>query len=321
MQSLYVSISELRREGLTELEMSNDRVLTLIDRMSKKIDLFTKQFFTAREEIVKVDGEGISYTSYPNEVPIIKVNSIKIIPDHSHVKKWSCIFPMQQISDQPLSPNNYTLTSSKRQIEMIEYMYQSYPYNDRFYNLGERYPKIFPEGSANIEINGVFGYVENQKEFETTVANDVLSVDTIMQVVDASGIEQYDQIIIDTIPPFERRVVAVDYDNNQLTIDQPMRSILTGTKIKTYGAVPLQIAECVMRLINRYRSQIFDPENGDSLKGAIFKEKIDMYQWEAKSTFINGLWNLEETNWASTGDLIVDRILQEYISPIYIGIV
>jgi len=321
MKSLYVSIAELRQEGLSLLEMNDDRAFVLIDRMSKKIDLFTQQFFSPREKIVKVNGKGISYTSYHNEIPIIKINSLKLIPDHTHVKRWNCVFPRQMIGTEPLSVTDYTIDSSRRRIELIDYSYNVYHHSDSFYSVGERFMKVFPEGSSNVEIDGVFGNIENQKEFETTVTSPVLTIETLIHVDDASGFEQYDHLIIDITPGIERRITDVDYDNNTISIDQPMRNIPTGTILKTYGAVPGQIAECVMRLINRYRSGLLDPENEDNLNGAIFKEKTDMYSWEAESKFINGLWNMDNTNWASTGDLIVDRILQEYVSPIYVGIV
>jgi hypothetical protein len=321
MRPLYVSIAELRAEGLTTVEMDDERVLNLIERMSSKIDLFTGQFFIPKTEVVRVDGKELPYVSYPRSVPIIKINSVQIIPENCRVKRWNCVFPRQAIETLPLRTDQYAISGSKREVEFLDYSKNYHMHDDYYFSIGERFPKVFPEGSSNVELNGVFGWVENPKEVESLVTVDSLSTDNFLQVADASLFEKYDHLIIELTPALQRRVTRIDYDNNILYVDVLGRTVQTGTIIRSYGSVPLQIAECAMRLVNRYRSLLFDPENQDDINGAIHEEKIDSYQWKAKARFYGGLWDKEETNWASTGDLIVDRILQEFVGPVEVGIV
>ncbi len=122
----YCTIEDLRSEGFTEEDFTDEALALLIEQSGKLIDKITGQFFEPRTMTIRLDGRG----------------------------GQNLLLPLFLIGDEIIKVDNEVLN----QDEYILYN-RFYPDDDR------HYPKIYrakkwPAGKLNIEITGNFGYVE-----------------------------------------------------------------------------------------------------------------------------------------------------------------
>lgn len=76
---LYCTLQDIRDEGITETELSDDRALKLSTMWQKWFEDKTGNFFTPKEDTVDLDGDGSRMLMLP--VPIIEVEELYINDD------------------------------------------------------------------------------------------------------------------------------------------------------------------------------------------------------------------------------------------------
>lgn len=125
----YASVADLRAEGVTEDEASDDRLTALLDEASRIIDRATGWFFEPRTLTYRLDGRRTPSIEPP--APSIRVDRLAIDGD-----------------DISLDPDDIVIVGA--------------PVHPGFYA-----PRItlcngvFPRGCGNIEIDGLWGYTED----------------------------------------------------------------------------------------------------------------------------------------------------------------
>lgn len=167
----YCTIAELRALGIPDTgtnAKSNAELQTLITLASNMIDRYTGRFFEPRSQVINVDGKGRNGLLLGD--PIIKINSITLRSDDF-------------TSDQPIDLGdvriyNRHLTQNltnpddrdSPKIEFIEFD-RRYERNNVSGNSAHYifHPHRWPDGTQNVEIDGVFGYTEyDQTEYGRT---------------------------------------------------------------------------------------------------------------------------------------------------------
>ncbi len=125
----YCTVSDLRDEGVTEAQASDDRLVELIDEASAAIDRLTGWFFLPRHEVYLLDGRGTPTLELA--APPIRVDQLVIDGAEVFLDDDSAIVvgaPVRPGFDAP--------------------------------RISLRHGSVFPKGRGNIELEGLFGYTE-----------------------------------------------------------------------------------------------------------------------------------------------------------------
>ncbi len=126
---MYASVADIRDEGVSEAQASDDRLLALIDEAGRAIDSFTGWFFEPRTLTLRLDGRGTPSIEPP--VPPIELtqllvggSTLSLSPDDLVVVGA----PVPPGFDAP------RITRTRR--------------------------RVFPKAAGNVEAAGVWGYTE-----------------------------------------------------------------------------------------------------------------------------------------------------------------
>lgn len=125
----YITIQDIRNEGILLADYSDDRVLEMIILAADYIDLMTGRWFEDLEKTITLDGTGNKLLQF--EVPIISITSVAI-------GSWG-------VTPAIVNSDNYIVYNRKPddyQDPRIEF-----------------YDKV-KKGKLNVEIKGHFGYVD-----------------------------------------------------------------------------------------------------------------------------------------------------------------
>lgn len=123
---MYCTIQDIRSEGITEAQASDDRLTELIEMASDYIDFMTKRWFEPRDKTLKLDGTGHDILWLP--IPIITVSTVKV-------------------DGQPLATTSFT--AYNRPDDRNNPIIKAYNY--------------WPKGALNVEIAGTFGYTDEDR--------------------------------------------------------------------------------------------------------------------------------------------------------------
>lgn len=140
---LYVSLQDLRDEGITTTELSDERALSLIRGWQSWIEKMTAQFFTPKELTLDFDGNGTRLLQLP--VPIIEVTNLYINGDFANVVDPACYTVYNRrgpVTDDRRNPRIKLKTAIGTSI------------------FGVTYTGTFALGDLNQRIEGRWGYVE-----------------------------------------------------------------------------------------------------------------------------------------------------------------
>lgn len=140
---MYCTLAEVRAEGVTVAQASDARVNAAIALAGKYIDRVTGRFFEERTLTLTLDGDGDNTLLLP--LPIVSISAIEIADE--------------------------------------EYDLDDFEVYNRLYPDDRGCPKIvfsegiFPEGYQNIEVTGVFGYLDTEGtgEEETRVTPSLIT--------------------------------------------------------------------------------------------------------------------------------------------------
>ncbi|HHH27239.1 MAG TPA: hypothetical protein ENK57_02665 [Polyangiaceae bacterium] len=127
---MYATVADLRGEGVTEAQASDDRLLMLIDEASRLIDSVTGWFFEPRSMTFVLDGRGVPSVEPP--VPPITLDRLAVNGSDISVAADDVLVvgaPIQAGFDGP--------------------------------RLTLRHGRRFPPGRGNVEAGGLWGYTED----------------------------------------------------------------------------------------------------------------------------------------------------------------
>ncbi len=126
---MYVSVQDMRDEGVTEKRASDARLQAAIEEASQTIDGFTGRFFEARPLRLRFSGRQTS--TLASAVPLIQVNEMAINGQRLREDVSRLLLPTAPVLAGQF-PEDLVLQDGR----------------------------IFPAGCLNIEIEGLWGYTE-----------------------------------------------------------------------------------------------------------------------------------------------------------------
>lgn len=263
MKFMYSTLKSVREFGVIERSVNDKKVNSLIEFYSKLCNRMISKHFIPVREVSRFSGSGTKVLRTGGRPKIIKINSISII--HSD--------------------------AARTVIEGSKYTYQG---NTIMHNYN------FPIGYNNIEIDAIYGEVENIKEIEVETLTEINSESTTVQLNSVEELDIRDVLVI------ENRVFIIndiEYDTNIIHIDTPIdkKVIPIGSKLYCYGAVPLEIERAINLLIKH--NKVLESQVG----GRIKSEKTDGYSYEM---FSNQFY--------TTGIAEVDNIFQSFTESDFI---
>ncbi len=252
----YSTIKSVRDSGITQAKMSDGEVSRLIQQYSRMITKLLNIWFVPVSQKPRFNGGGkLIKTNLP---PIVKLIGVNIVN-----------------SDQ-----------SRTALDKLSYE-----------AIGKiiRFEKRLLDGVRNVEVDAIFGEIENQKEVAVKITSDIEENSEFFYVEDASELEIRDIFI------FDNKILianSIDYENNKVLIDKQlnMKPIISGTETVCFGQVPIDIEQAVNSLIKHHR--VLSKQIGGKIKS----EKTDDYEYE-----------LFQSGELSTGVPEVDKILQNYL--------
>ena len=132
---MYATVADLRGEGVTDVQATDERLLALIHEAGRTIDRVTGWFFEPREQTYLLDGRGTPSIEPP--VPPIRLDSLSV-----------------DGSDVSTDPDDLVVVGAPIQ-----------PGFDAP-RLTLRHGRRFPKGSGNVEAQGLWGYTEDDGSAE-----------------------------------------------------------------------------------------------------------------------------------------------------------
>lgn len=184
------------------------------------------------------------------------------------------------------------------------------------YALRERYLEIlrgaFPRGRANVEVEGVFGWLERRTKVETRLAAALSPGDTEIEVEDATGLRAKDALLIgDEVP-----LIVTSLAGTRVTGDAVSTGAPAGAPVVAYGRVPRPIERACLMLVVRDRHGLAtDAGVRQAVSDRIIEERTDSYLYRLSP--VPEAAGDERT----TGDPAVDRLIADYVAPPYAGVV
>jgi hypothetical protein len=131
---MYTTVEDMRAEGVTAAQASDERLTALIEEASRMIDRATGWFFEPRELTYHLDGRGTPTIELP--APLIRLDQLLI--DGSEVV---VTFENPIVIGAPVQSGFYAP------------------------HITFRYGRRFPRGRSNVETSGVWGYTEHDGTF------------------------------------------------------------------------------------------------------------------------------------------------------------
>jgi len=315
----YLTLDRLRQLGITVAQLPDADALQLIYDVSASLDGLTGQFFSPELEVHLASGDGSRITHHRELVPILKVNSLSVDVTRNRVNYY-------RMGDRVFGRN----LNSVGQYDLTRFQIAS----DTKYRLLSILYGSFPIGENNIVMDGVFGYLDDRKTFETTLAVDLAVAATNIQLAETANlsgwIEAGDFVVVEIqaategVPALIYMDIVKAVSGVNLTVDavqaQAGLPIAAGAKVYAFGCFPRPLREVMDALILRAWEN--DPRNSSGSGGGtgqLLSERVDnySYQLESKSVMAQraGGYGL------ITGDARLDKVLAMFTRPQYVGIV
>lgn len=241
---VYVTIKELRDEGVEEAQHPDNRVYNRILDASNQINTTTKQIFVPVEESIRLNGNGDKLIHHPQLIPIIKITEAYLVASDG-------------------SEDSLDLTAFEIEDRLILYLNNKFKY-----------------GLRNYRFVGVFGWIENTKNVETETTAHILPDDTEIVLDDVSKLDPGDVLLING---YYFLTHDINYTESKALIDKArlkVTQIDSGATVKCYGAPPRLIKKVakqltILNLPDMSSEQAQDSEEELRLKS----EKTDNYSY------------------------------------------
>jgi len=214
----YVTVDQLRSEGITAERLPDDRAKNLIVLCSNWINWLTQQWFTPIRLKQKTDGRSSSVFHLPTFVPILDFFSLRIMKEN--------------LIDMAMPDISYQV--KERYVELLN-----------FQSRLSRQPFM-------VQLDGVFGWLENDFNYVTTTLQTFAAYgDRTLHVSSNAGIRPGEVVLIgsDPHPQSCSRIVVAVRDNDKIIVEPIENDFVVGSKIVRYGRVPKLIQWATMLLV------------------------------------------------------------------------
>ena len=153
----YVTPYDVRiSEGVDSTELSDARMLDLIERVQEHIELMTGQFFRPVFDTVRSDGDGSKSLRFG--VPIIAVQSVKINNSTQELSTSAYrVYAVRVVTNEPARPIRDRRTDSKISLRVQS---DPGPFNTGGLFGSDIHSSRFFYGTQGHEVVGVWGYLE-----------------------------------------------------------------------------------------------------------------------------------------------------------------
>lgn len=315
MKHKYLTLARLRDVGITVAMLADALALELIIGVSGSLDDLTAQFFQPELEVHPASGDGCSLVHRRDLVPMLEVSNIEI--DYGRCRTgYVGIGRVFNFKSQP----SFNVDISRWEIS---------PATE--FRTIDTMAGQFPEGTANVLLTGAFGWLENRKTFETTLANPIALGDTTITLTDVfntTGWLEKDDFVVVEIQASSKTQPALLYVDivqalagNVLTVDaiqgQPGLPIPAGAKVRSFGRFPNALREVMEKLAKNAYDTIYG--GGSTVDpNRVISERVDNYSYSLESTGKSASYS---GYGYITGDTRLDKVLQSFQQPRYIGIV
>lgn len=180
----YTTISAMREEGVTEAQASDNRLITLIARASRLIEMYTRRWFEPRSHTFLMDGHGGHILQL--EIPIIRISAVRLLDYDDPSGELGDDLDLDQLRIYNRHISQRLLMPDDREDPRIEWITVA---GRRFGIIGGH----FPQGSQNVLVSGVFGYTEpdgspyGRTPVDIELATQMLVVRNLAKLADVSG--------------------------------------------------------------------------------------------------------------------------------------
>ena len=256
------------------------------------IDSLTEQWFNAESGIWYFDGRGSVLLYHRNEIPFVAVSDVTVIADRTNDRDRP--YPSLAL------PAGYGISIVPSFIDgqNLSLIPETYRVRRRCI---ERVFTHFPGGSENVEVDGVLGWIEGQKDLETVSVGVLNAEATELEVDDITGFAERDVVdIFNAVDAVRVILRGVDRVTSRIQFDAlgPLpASIVAGATVRTFGQVPLDIENLANFLFGSVLAerQAFQVGGQPIDPARIKKESTDDYSYELFDTS-NGSALLAITN-------------------------
>jgi len=295
----YTTVDRITAEDILPATLTAAQILMFIRRASSYINRRTGQYFVPIDEVKYLNGKNCPIVHSPDLIPIIYLDSMNVLADFCYDADD---YDEDESIDITKVAISYLSDEMPRVIDVITF------------NL--------PWGVKNIEVDAVWGWVEDINHIETTTTTALGDTDTTVTVDDASKLQAGDVVyFIEAVDPFRTaRVILdeVDYSTNELTFGAisliGTTDLAIGTTVDRWGRVPVDIE----RLTFLIAKMLYDASPSGSTTptpGILLREETDYYSIQF------GTPSSHTTVLPLTIPDEAEDLIRTYTAPDYVGVV
>ncbi len=311
----YATVATFRSiTGVTEEnepDISNDMIRQGIVRASEHIDKATGETFLPKKETVHIDGRGENLLYHPSIYPILDITSISINNDKSLSSIG--VFALSG-GTETLNADTYERTSDHQFVKLLGSN-----------GLSLCTISAFPRGAQNIILDGLFGWMEPEKEYTTMLTTEIKHDSTSLKLNSVDYVEVGDILVFGDMDGGSNdilhwvEVITVDYTTKNITFEAigrkpgiPLRPFTTA--VSCFGRVPFGIVHGTAILAKNRMIPGLVGENFVGNEG-IKSMRTDAFFWSRFTSQEQG----GGATFSLTGDQYADSLIDGYMRPPYIG--
>ena len=284
----YISVADMRAEGLTSASISDEDLKKRIRLASQMINSFTDQWFIPIYQEYNIDGYDYEdLIKFKNLIPIVSISEVNL----ASVVEGGVSY--EDITEDIYVYNRYIRHESTQ----------------------------FGSGKQNVQVKGYFGWIDSKTRVETTTAGDLEAGDTELVLTSVDGLQIRDVLLIENSTQSTYVLIdEIDTGTNTITfdaIDSDFETIASGADAFTYGKVPQDIAHVTAFLTNDIYAGLATAGASSIHASMIKKEKTDNYSYELfdSSEGAGGSSGGARRFGGFTGNPWYDMILSNYTVP------
>ena len=202
-RSVYATIADVRAAGLTDDQAFPDSCISsILELASEIVEHATQQVFGPTFRKLKANGLGRRLIEDADRNRILEVFSVQVL-------RFGLLRVTGFLSQTPAFLTSEDFTVQDRFIRLRPNDVSSSRYNRAFRDIREH---RFPNDDQNIEVDAVFGWLELEDKFETTLAEDLAFEATTIKLTDTGDIEKNDLLLVNRKFWVIVRAVTVEAD-------------------------------------------------------------------------------------------------------------
>lgn len=324
MRWKYTTLARLRDVlKIDATYLPDDAALDLISQQSEVVNQLTKQFFQPMFGKFRLDGNGSRLVNRRDLVPfcffdLIELDWSKVRQEHyghSRIFGRNSLKELYPVIGNVVDVTNVELTHKGRMLQMIS--------------------GAFPPGFNDVIVTGACAWLEPRKKFVGELAvdleEDAVEVELVAEINDSGYVEVGDFIVVMISEATMERPALVYVDQVQtlagptLTVDKVVAQtglpIPAGAKVYSCGGVPSGIRDVTEALVLKTWAQdARNPNAGAVDPSLVVSESTDGYSYSL-GTSASGIGGGGGAGGLGliTGSVRLDKVLQSYQQPVYVG--